>query len=48
MKLEKKILISEYSLVEFKANDEDISRHNERVKEISEIADSKPIWDMYK
>ena len=42
------INFTEYSLVEFKANDEDISRHNERVKEISEIADSKPIWDMYK
>ena len=43
-----KINFTEYSLVEFKANDEDISRHNERVKEISEIADSKAIWDMYK
>ena len=42
------INFTEYSLVEFKANDEDISRHNERVKEISEIAGSKPIWDMYK
>lgn len=42
------INFTKYSLVEFKANDEDISRHNERVKEISEIADSKPIWDMYK
>jgi DNA polymerase-3 subunit epsilon len=45
---DQKIDLNQYSLVKFKANDKDILRHNERVKEISEIADSQAIWEMYK
>ena len=39
--------LNKFSLVKFNANPEDISKHNDRVKEIAEISGTKPIWEQY-
>ncbi len=39
--------LNKFSLVKFKASPEDISKHNDRVKEISEISGTKSIWEQY-
>jgi len=39
--------LNEFSLIKFNASSEDISKHNDRVKEIAEISGTKPIWEQY-
>ena len=39
--------LNEFSLVKFNASPEDILKHNDRVKEISEISGTKAIWEQY-
>ena len=39
--------LNKFSLVKFNASPEDISKHNDRVKEISEISGTKSIWEQY-
>jgi DNA polymerase-3 subunit epsilon len=39
--------LNKFSLVKFNASPEDIAKHNDRVKEISEISGTKPIWEQY-
>ena len=39
--------LNKFSLVKFNASPEDVTKHNDRVKEISEISGTKSIWEQY-
>ena len=39
--------LNKFSLVKFSASPEDITKHNDRVKEISETSGAKSIWEQY-